>query len=185
MTPAASSAAACQSEENTSPLAPPTPEERLQASRLALQEWIDQTYHRGKPAANQSAVDPDIPLEPGWLSILADSLMDLPAATIAVRWIKRWWRHHPWRATADFASVAGRELTRPLASKHPWLFLSGAAVMGALLVQLKPWRWVSRKTLLAGLLPSVTVTSILHGMTSILAGLHPRSSPETNQSNPE
>jgi hypothetical protein len=33
-------------QEPTASLAPPTPEERLQASRLALQAWVDKTYYQ-------------------------------------------------------------------------------------------------------------------------------------------
>jgi len=148
-------------------LAPPSPEERLQTSRLALQEWIARTYHGApsKQAEDSASTDP---FEPSWLNILADSLADVPAATIAMRWVKRWWRHHPWRATVDVFSAAGHELAKPIASKHPWILLFGSVLAGGLLVKLRPWKWVSGSALISGLIPQVSFTSIFHTILSTL-----------------
>lgn len=157
--------------EQVVPMAPPTPQERLQASRLALQAWVTRTYHaESLPRTPESE---PMTSDPGWLSVLADSLSDVPSATIAVRWVKRWWSHHPWRATADFASLAAAEIARPVATRHPWMLIGGAFLGGGLLVSLRPWRWISGGALLAGFLPHFSLTSILHAVTSTLSSLHP------------
>jgi len=162
------------------PLSPPTPEERLQASRTALQMWVKKTYGHDDAAADAPPHSEFDSTEPGWLSILADSLSDIPAATIAVRWAKRWWAHHPWRATADFASVAARELVRPVALKHPWMLVGGAVLAGGVLVRLRPWRWISGGALLAGFLPRFDLGSILHTVTSVLTDWQAKPDPEEN-----
>jgi len=148
-------------------LAPPSPQERLQASRLALQEWIARTYHSPttKQSENSALTDP---FEPSWLNILADSLADVPAATIAMRWVKRWWRHHPWRATVDVFSAAGHELAKPIANKHPWMLLLGSVLAGGLLIKLRPWKWVSGGSLISGLIPQISLTSVFYTILSFM-----------------
>lgn len=165
-------------------LAPPSPQERLQKSREALQAWIAQTYHAHE-APTQGPPTPADPQEPGWLSILADSLMDVPAATIAIRWVKRWWRHHPWRATVEVVSTAGRELAKPVAVKHPWILLGGAFLAGGLLARLRPWKWVSGGTVLAGLLPRTSLTSMFHAALSLFTHSDPSPSPLDEESRVE
>lgn len=161
----------------SSAVATPTAAERLQASRDALQAWIRVTYHpdatpRTRKRANHSS---EGPRDPGWLGVLADSITDVPMATVAVRWLKRWWTRHPLRATAEFAEVAAEELIGPMARKHPWLVVAAAAAAGAMAARVRPWRWVSKDTLIASLLPTVSVASILHWITGALHRLHPDS----------
>ncbi len=154
----------------TAALAPPTPAERLLASRQALQGWIQHTYHPEDESAPRRSTAAD-ERDPGWLGVLVDSITDVPMATVAVRWVKRWWAHHPWRATAEFAEVAAEELIGPVARKHPWLAVGGAFVVGIAASRLRPWRWVTKDAVLASLLPTVSVASILHWVTNSLHGL--------------
>lgn len=132
-----------------------TPKERLAASRESIRHaLVKASAPRDPHTANE-------PQEPGWLGTLGDALSDLPAAAIAVRWLRRWWAGHPWRTTFEFARDAGEELARPLAKKHPWWLLVGALVGGMLLTRAKPWRWLSGGALLAGLLPRFDLASII------------------------
>ncbi|MEY4564541.1 MAG: hypothetical protein RLZZ618_3818, partial [Pseudomonadota bacterium] len=166
---------------------PPTASERLQASREALQAWIQHTYHadehrpgasahqaeraRIKRASQQRNTAPTP--APGWLGVLEDSLSDVPMATVAVRWVRRWWTHHPWRATVEFAHVATEELVGPVARRHPWIVLGSAVAVGALATKIRPWRWVSRDAVIASMLPTISVASILHWVTNSLHRFHP------------
>jgi len=132
-----------------------SPKERLAASRESIRHAL---VKANAPRDSEAASGPQ---EPGWLGTLGDALSDLPAAAIAVRWLRRWWAGHPWRTTFEFARDAGEELARPLAKKHPWWLLVGALVGGMLLTRAKPWRWLSGGALLAGLLPRFDLASII------------------------
>lgn len=137
------------------PARPLTPKERLAASRESIRAALVKASAPPDPNAAQA------PQEPGWLGTLGDALSDLPAAAIAVRWLRRWWAGHPWRTTFEFARDAGQELAGPLAKKHPWWLLAGAFIGGMLLTRAKPWRWISGGALLAGLLPRFDLASII------------------------
>lgn len=137
------------------PARPLSPKERLAASRESIRAALVKASAPPDPHAVHA------PQEPGWLGTLGDALSDLPAAAIAVRWLRRWWAGHPWRTTFEFARDAGQELAGPLAKKHPWWLLAGAFVGGMLLTRVKPWRWLSGGALLAGLLPRFDLASII------------------------
>ena len=77
----------------------------------------------------------------------------LPAVEIVIDTAQSWWKHHPWRAVGMVAADAGRELVSPIARRHPVVLMLGAAAFGALLLRWGPWRWVAKRTLIAGLLP--------------------------------
>ena len=132
-----------------------SPKERLAASRESIRDALVKASAPPDPAVARA------PQEPGWLGTLSDALSDLPAAAIAVRWLRRWWAGHPWRTTFEFARDAGEELARPFAKKHPWWLLAGALVGGMLLTRAKPWRLLSGGALLAGLLPRFDLASII------------------------
>lgn len=137
------------------PARPLSPKERLASSRESIRAALVKASAPPDPHAAHA------PQEPGWLGTLGDALSDLPAAAIAVRWLRRWWAGHPWRTTFEFARDAGQELAGPLAKKHPWWLLAGAFVGGMLLTRVKPWRWLSGGALLAGLLPRFDLASII------------------------
>jgi hypothetical protein len=148
-----------------------SPKERLAASRESIRHALVKAKAPRDPEAAQAAQ------EPGWLGTLGDALSDLPAAAIAVRWLRRWWAGHPWRTTFEFARDAGEELAKPLAKKHPWWLLIGALVGGMLLTRAKPWRWLSGGALLAGLLPRFDLASIVSWINLAIADFT-RPSPE-------
>ena len=163
--------------------APLSPQERLDASRAALQHWFTCTYHPERLAeayeeAHQGPVRPD-DVDPPWLSALVESLSDVPIGRVAARYLRRWWRRHPLRATAELGDQLGRELLTPAAEKHPWLLLGGAVIAGALLSRLRPWRWVSGSTLLTHLLPPLSLTSVLASIAALF-----RSDPAETEATP-
>lgn len=168
---------------------PLSPQARLDASRAALQMWVTRTYHpeRLAPSPDETTgrqAAQDDPGEPAWLGVIVDSLSDVPVASIAVRYMRRWWARHPLRATAEFADEAGREILGPTANKHPWLLLGGAVVAGAALSQLRPWRWVSGSALLASIIPPISLASVLTSMTALFHGLHPQPADDADGSFP-
>jgi len=155
------------------------PKQRLAASRESIRRALLKA--KAPPDPQQAA---DGPREPGWLGTLGDALSDLPAAAIAVRWLRRWWKGHPWRTTFEFARDAAQELAVPVARKHPWWLVAGAFVGGVLLARAKPWRLLSGGALLAGLLPRFDLGSIVSWVNLAIADLNgrvgPASKPESS-----
>jgi len=161
--------------EATAPDTPPlSPQDRVDASRAALHHWILRTYHPEllpPLAPGESAVPPADASDPPWLGALLDAVNDVPVAAVAVRYMRRWWARHPWRATAQLADEAGRELLRPIAKRHPWMLLGGAVVAGVVIGRLRPWRFVSRNAVLASLLPPISFASIMTSITAMFGSV--------------
>ncbi|CAN7243532.1 hypothetical protein [Rhizobacter sp. LjRoot28] len=164
------------------PELPLSPQARLDASRAALRHWIDRTYHperlQPEPPVDAYADDVAPEDEPAWLGLLVDSLSDVPVASMAVRYLRRWWSRHPLKATAAFATTAGRDLLGPAAARHPWLLLGGAALAGAAVTRLRPWRWVSGSALMTLMVPPISLASVLASVTAMAAGLQGEDEPE-------
>ena len=63
-----------------------------------------------------------------------------------------WWSKQPLRMDMTMAMEVAKLLVQPVARRHPYTLVLGAAAVGGLLVLVRPWRWVSRSALMAGLL---------------------------------
>jgi hypothetical protein len=104
--------------------------------------------------AMQGASSPSV--EPGqphssWLS----GVKDVPFVGVIVNAVHSWWLQHPLRPVSMVISQASAVLTRPIAQRKPITLVLAAAVGGAVLVWSKPWRWIFRSALLAGLAPQI------------------------------
>ena len=66
-----------------------------------------------------------------------------------------WWTHHPLRLAASVAAEGVGAIARPLAQRHALLLVLGATLAGGLLVRSRPWRWIVKPALFAGLLPQL------------------------------
>lgn len=119
------------------------------------------------------------------LDTLLDKVMTLPGIDIVVDTAQSWWRHHPWRAVGMVAADAGRVAAAPIARRHPVALVLGAALFGAVLLRWGPWRWVAKRTLLAGFVPRlatrIAATVPLESWLSALAILR-RRTPATSRS---
>ena len=163
-----------QGEATVPDATPLSPQARVDASRAELAYWILRTYHpeRLPPLPpGESAVPPADASDPPWLGALLDAVNDVPVAAVAVRYMRRWWARHPWRATAQLADEAGRELLRPVAKRHPWMLLGGAVVAGVVIGRMRPWRFVSRNAVLASLLPPISFASIMTSITAMFGSV--------------
>ncbi len=111
--------------------------QRLEASRARLRSaWQarrDGPTRGGLPAAGD-----------GLLPWLAQALTS-------------WWNQHPLKGVAqvaaDVAEPAARSLLQPEAERHPLRLVAIAAGAGALLMAIRPWRW----------LPQAALSSLLLG----------------------
>jgi hypothetical protein len=86
---------------------------------------------------------------------LTDRLKDLPGAALLLDAVRTWWAQHPLRTASMVAAEASRKFAAPLAERNPLALILGAVVVGALFALTKPWRWLLRPALFAGLVPAL------------------------------
>jgi hypothetical protein len=117
-----------------------------------------------------------------------DSLKSAPGTSIIVEAVSSWWMRHPLRLASAVASDAARAVLQPVAQKNPVALVLGALAFGAAVAWSRPWRWISRPALLAGLLPQILSKVIAHApvsswmtVLSTLAGEQSNHSPTSRQ----
>lgn len=133
------------SESDTSVVAKIPPVMRLQASREKLRDAMTPPPEPpAPPAPPPNAVQK-------WLK----SLHSVPIVGEVAEAVGSWWVRHPLRPVARMANEAVTAAVEPVAQRHPTLLVSLSAVVGALLVLGRPWRWALRSALFAGLVPQL------------------------------
>ncbi len=95
-----------------------------------------------------------------------ESLKSVPGVSIIVEAVSSWWMRHPLRLASGVAADAARAALQPVAQKNPVVLVLGALVLGAVIVGTRPWRWIARPALLAGLFPQVLSKVIAHAPVS-------------------
>lgn len=95
------------------------------------------------------------PSTPGDRRSLLERAKHWPAVGMVADSVDAWWENHPLHALSDVASDASDTVMRPLANRHPLALVAGAAVAGAVLAWVRPWRWLFSSALLAGLAPQL------------------------------
>jgi hypothetical protein len=124
----------------------PSAAERLAASRERMRLWMLQTDGRAdarrRVAAAREAGD-----EPAWI----DRLRAAPVIGIVIDAVDAWWSSHPMKPAAQIAHGVVRDTVAPIARRHPLLVVGGAFLAGVALVRLRPWRWLIKPALFAGL----------------------------------
>lgn len=130
--------------------------DRLSVSRVHLQQALMPPPHgTGSDTGDGST-------RPGFFRWL-DRLATAPVASIVIGTVQRWWATHPMRLAVLLADDAARTVMEPVAKKHPYRLVLGAAAVGALLMLSRSWRWLPRailtpaltSTLMAGLVPTL------------------------------
>lgn len=87
-------------------------------------------------------------------------LKALPGADLLLDIFSAWWSRQPLRVGLTLASDAATLALKPIAQRHPLTLVAASAAAGAVLVLLRPWRWISSSTLLAGVLPQLMAEAI-------------------------
>ena len=95
-----------------------------------------------------------------------DSLKSVPGVSIIVEAVSSWWMRHPLRLASGVAIDAARAVLRPVAKKNPVALVLGALVFGAVVAWTRPWRWIAKPALLAGLFPQVLSKVVAHAPVS-------------------
>jgi len=117
---------------------------RLALSRSRLSVALHRLHAAQEAAAQEQA-------QPGW----ADALRADPTARVVIDALTVWWTRQPWHKSATLVSGAIRQMLMPLAQRNPLGLVLGACALGGAIMLIKPWRWISAPTLVAGLLPAL------------------------------
>ena len=129
----------------------PTACERLTRSRERISYWLADEEHDGGTRARANGQ--------------TDSAERADHAPVSVggivsEVISEWWAEHPLHASATLALAASRTVIVPLVRRHPAAVLGGAAVVGAIVVWARPWRWLLRPSVVAGVASQLAVRAI-------------------------
>jgi len=98
---------------------------------------------------------PPEPVTPRTERPLLDRVLAWPVLHDVLESVRHWWSIHPLRPVGLVAGEAASAVARPVALRHPWLLVLGAAAVGGALAWSRPWRWLLRSTLFAGLVPQL------------------------------
>lgn len=149
--------------------------DRLAASRERMRQAM-----QAAGAAEATGRQPAAPAW-GWLQ----SLESVPGAGVVIKAVRTWWAQHPLRIAGMAAGQAAKAVIQPLAQRHPLGLVVGAALLGGLVVVTRPWRWMFRPALFAGMLPRLfqgaAAQLTAQTWTTLLFGLLQ----EPNQPNPD
>lgn len=128
--------------------------ERLAQSRERLRQALQQESSGSNDTGGQGADN--------FFGGLLGNLQGAPGAHLVGEVLHAWWRKQPLRVALLLATEAAKVLLQPVARKHPYALVLGAAATGGLVVLLRPWRWISTPALLAGLLPQIMSEAMKH-----------------------
>lgn len=138
---------------------PPTAAERLEASRSRLRAAMAPPRRllarRGDPA------------QPSWLA----RIENLPGVRVIAAALKSWWSRHPLHPVVSLAHQTTDALVTPVARSYPIATVSAGALLGALVVTLRPWRWGAKRLLFAGLVPQILSSLPIDSWLGSLRGL--------------
>jgi hypothetical protein len=148
----AGTSAALARDEDAEPATPASALERLAATRAQLRAALQAQHAPQRPTAG-AKVHPSVlsGAASDWLAHLKSQ----PGVQLVVAAVQSWWVQHPLRTASLVAGEAAKTLAQPLAQRHPIALVLGAAALGGALVWSRPWRWLLKPTLLAGLLPQL------------------------------
>ena len=117
-------------------------------------ERIEQSRARLRAAMSPPPETPDdagAARSESWLHKLGA----LPLVNAVVESVGTWWTQHPLRPVGQMAGEASTALIKPIAQRNPLALVLVAALVGAGLAWSRPWRWIFRSALFAGLVPQL------------------------------
>lgn len=91
-----------------------------------------------------------------------DGLKSIRGAGVVVQAVSSWWAQHPLRLASMLAAGAVKAVLQPVAQRNPLGLILATAVLGGVLVWIRPWRWIPKSVLFAGLLPQIVSRALAH-----------------------
>ncbi len=91
---------------------------------------------------------------------LMDTLRAMPGVGPVVDAVSSWWAHHPLEPVASLAADVAGEALRPIVRRHPLALVGGAFLFGVVVVRARPWRWLFKRALLAGIVSQVALRAV-------------------------
>lgn len=122
-----------------------TPAQRLALSRERLRQALCAVPAPPGAASSRGEHASRVTWRHAWSSV--------PGGEHALQALRRWWARQPWRAVSEVLLDGANLALQPVARRNPLGLMLGALVMGGLLARLRPWRWIPKSVLFAGLLP--------------------------------
>ena len=144
-TPSASLNAPTQVHHAAVPMVESTALARLALSRDRLRREMLQRSAPKRHAADGSELHPS----------LHERLKSVPVVGVLFEALAGWWSNHPLNAVSAVAVGAARTAIAPMAQRNPLALMVLAVVLGGALVATRPWRWLLKPALFAGLVPQV------------------------------
>jgi hypothetical protein len=127
----------------------PTADSRSAVERLAVsRERLRQALQNGGAMPDRAAGDG--PGE-GAVAALIAACKSVPGSGILIDAVCAWWERHPLRIAGTLAGEAAQVVIQTLARRNPIGLVVGALIMGGLLAWVRPWRWLIKPMLFAGL----------------------------------
>ena len=131
-----------------------TASDRLALSRERLRQAMRDIVAPPDRAAKQRAGGSAV----AWL----DGLKSIPGANVVAEAVNSWWAQHPLRIAGMLAADVVKAVIQPVARRNPLGLVLGAAVLGGLLVWIRPWCWIPKPVLFAGLLQQLLTRAAAH-----------------------
>lgn len=132
-----------------------TPIERLERSRARLRKtWVGKRRAPPRDSHRSASETRSNDADASTREAGDDSTFD-----VLVSMLSRWWERHPlhqvFDIAAEVAAPAARSILGSLAERHPLRLVALAAGAGALLVAVRPWRWLPQAALSSMLLSAL------------------------------
>ena len=84
-----------------------------------------------------------------------EGLKRIPGFDVVLAALRAWWSEQPFHKAVMRTEARANAALQPLAQRAPLGMLAGAAVMGGLVVWLRPWRWLPASAVLGAVAPNL------------------------------
>ena len=129
------------------------------SERLALSRERMRLALQGRPSP-RSGETPGVRAA-GFSTAWLDALRSLPIAGVVIDAVSGWWAQHPLRMAVVIGSSAAKAVAEPIAQRNPLGLVLGAALLGGVVVWSRPWRWLLKPALFAGLMPQLVKQALI------------------------
>ena len=119
---------------------------RLKQSREVLRAVLHQKSSQPK---NQS---PTAPHFDGTIAAAFNTVMNRPSAQLLFKVVLQLWTKNPWRILGQSVIEASAIVLKPIAQRSPVKLVAGAFLLGGILLLLRPWRFMSKRSVISSFL---------------------------------